>query len=380
MKTPAYLFNTDEFAVRAEKVKTAFGDSVKLCFSIKANPFLVTKLPEWFSALEVCSPGELDICIETGTDISKIIFSGVNKSIEDVRKAYENGVRTFTAESLSHVDYANTVGKENDTKLDLLLRISAQTQFGMDADIVKDIIENRDKYPNVNIVGVHYFTGTQKKKAKIIVRELDYLSQFVDDIKSEYDFEIKRIEYGTGLYVEYFSNDSDDTEMKLLDEIAPNIKALAEKAELTVEMGRFFAANCGYYFTKVVDCKTNDGINFAICDGGMNQLHYDGQIQGMKIPCTTKISTSDKVSDTKPWTLCGSLCTTADVIVRDIEFDSLECGDVIVFKNVGAYSHMEGMAIFLSREMPQIWTYSKADGMHLNRDLIYTYKFNLPNK
>ena len=57
--TPCYVFDTDVFAKRAAAVKKAFGDRVGLCYSIKANPFLLAALPEEFSYIEVCSPGEL---------------------------------------------------------------------------------------------------------------------------------------------------------------------------------------------------------------------------------------------------------------------------------------------------------------------------------
>ena len=380
VKTPSYVFNIDEFHQRAALVHSVFGDNIGLCFSIKANPFLIKALPDCIEKLEVCSPGELDICIGTGADMKSIIFSGVNKSYADVEKAFLSGVVTFTAESLNHLSYINAAGEKFGTKIDVLLRVSAETQFGMDEQIVRWIIAERESYPYVNIVGLHYFTGTQKKRAKQIEREMDYLSSLIDSIRSDYQFTVERVEYGTGLYVEYFSQNGDEDEAALLNAVAPSLKRLSEKTALTVEMGRFFAAGCGYYFTKVVDCKKNDGINFAICDGGMHQLHYDGQIQGMKIPSISHLRVNEASDGNAPekWTLCGSLCTTADVIVRDVELASLSEGDVLVFKKTGAYSHMEGMSIFLSRDLPQIWLTSEKDGMALQRDSMLAFSFNMP--
>ena len=144
-------------------------------------------------------------------------------------------------------------------------------------------------------------------------------------------------------------------------------------------MGRFFAAPCGYYFTKVMDTKTNMGVNYAIVDGGLNQLKYDGQIQGMQIPKISHIKWQDAAADdAEKWTLCGSLCTTADVLTRNAELRGLTMGDILVFERTGAYSVMEGMAVFLSREMPQINLYSKQTGLTRVRDLIYTDRFNTP--
>ena len=72
--TPAYVFDTDIFTKRAELVKKAFGDKVQICFSIKANPFILADLPECFSKIEVCSPGELTICEKLDADMDMVIF------------------------------------------------------------------------------------------------------------------------------------------------------------------------------------------------------------------------------------------------------------------------------------------------------------------
>ena len=105
--TPCYVFDTDVFEKRAMAVKTAFGEKVGLCYSIKANPFLLKRLPGVFEYIEVCSPGELSICETIGAPLDKIIFSGVNKTEEDVERAYNDGVAIFTAESKLHVQLIN---------------------------------------------------------------------------------------------------------------------------------------------------------------------------------------------------------------------------------------------------------------------------------
>ena len=144
-------------------------------------------------------------------------------------------------------------------------------------------------------------------------------------------------------------------------------------------MGRFFAAPCGYYFTKVMDVKTNYDINYAIVDGGMNQLKYDGQLQGMQIPKIIHLKANESNQDeAKPWTLCGSLCTTADILARNVSFNGLEIGDTLVFCRTGAYSVMEGMAVFLSREMPVVTVYSEKEGLTVLREMLYTDIFNTP--
>ena len=381
--TPSYVYDLDAFCKRADMVRSYFGENVGMCFSIKANAFLLGRLPDTFDKIEVCSPGELTICEKTGVDVSKIIFSGVNKTYEDVERAADDNVGTFTAESMLHLQLINDAAVRRGKVFPLLLRVTdikGGTQFGMEEKDVLSIIRDRENYPGVKIVGIHYFTGTQKKRAKGIIKELDYLEELVHRVKDEMDFTIERLEYGTGLAVDYFDENADALEEARLAEIAPRLRELGEVAELTVEMGRFFAASCGYYFTKVIDTKSAYGVNYAIVDGGLNQLKYDGQLQGMQIPVILHQHDHAVSGEKEPWTLCGSLCTTNDILARNAMFDTLTIGDTLVFCRTGAYSAMEGMAIFLSREMPVIAVYSEEKGLTVLRERLYSDVFNTPGK
>ena len=99
VRTPAYLFSETAFRVRAEQVREAFGPEVDLCFSIKANPFLLNALPDAFAKVEVCSPGELAICKALRIAPERILFSGVNKTPAEIREAIAYGAAVLTAET-----------------------------------------------------------------------------------------------------------------------------------------------------------------------------------------------------------------------------------------------------------------------------------------
>ena len=378
--TPAYIFDIDAFAARVSLVQEAFGEKTGICFSIKANPFLLKCLPEAFDKIEVCSPGELTICERTGMDMRKVIFSGVNKTRADVERAMDDGVGVFTVESWLHLQLINESAMARGLQVPVLVRLTAGSQFGMDEKDVLALIDQREQYPGVNIVGLHYFSGTQKRKAAAIDKELDKVMDFVKRVADEHAFRLERLEYGTGLAVDYFSPEADEMERARLEAISAKIREVSQQIELTVEMGRFFAAPCGSYLTRVMDVKTNEDVHYAIVDGGLNQLKYDGQIQGMQIPQIVHLKAEEKArtEEAKPWTLCGSLCTTADVLARNAMFAELEIGDILVFERTGAYSVMEGMAVFLSREMPQVWLYSEQNGPVMLREMLYTDRFNTP--
>jgi diaminopimelate decarboxylase len=71
--------------------------------------------------------------------------------------------------------------------------------------------------------------------------------------------------------------------------------------------------------------------------------------------------------DLKEWTVCGSLCTVNDVLVKQYPFHGLVTGDKLIFEKTGAYSVTEGISLFLSRELPQVLLYSEKDNLRQAR-------------
>ena len=404
LHTPAYLFDIDAFWAQVRKVKRAWGE-IGLCYSIKANPFLAGRTPEEICFLEVCSPGELEICAKRGVDPSRIIFSGVNKTRESVQRAMDLSVGIFTAESILHADLIQDAAAEKGIKARVLLRLSAGSQFGMSEEDLTGIIrawKSGNDYPDLDLIGIHFFSGTQKKKTADIEKELNQLSVFLEKLQEEYDFSVQQVEYGTGLGVEYFlpakgkhdpSKEKDDLAKEdaspdekdecLLEEVTPILTQFAKRWPLTVEMGRFFAAGCGHYVTEVADIKTVHEIHYAICDGGIHQVKYQGQAMGMQQPVVRAITAAPEqteapeqtADETKPYTICGSLCTTSDILARGVRLPALRIGDKLVFEKTGAYSVTEGLALFLSRELPAVYI-KEGEEVTLVRDVTQIYDLN----
>ena len=165
--------------------------------------------------------------------------------------------------------------------------MTAGSQFGMDPDALADLVARRAEFPNVTIVGIHYFSGTQKRKDAVIAKELAHLDEYLTMLHDTYGFTAQHVEYGPGLNAECFRDDAEARDCALLDAAAEHIRAFGEKYPLTIEMGRFFAAPCGTFLTGVADAKCNLGVNYAVCDGGMHQVKYDGQLMGMQAPPLT---------------------------------------------------------------------------------------------
>ena len=380
--TPTFVFDVREFWQRLDKIADIFGEDVRLCFATKANPFLAAAAADHGERLEVCSPGELAICEDVGISANQIVYSGVNKQASDIAHAIAYRVGVLTAESKLHVELIEQCAAQAQTTVDVLLRLNAGSQFGMSKDDLLEVIDRRESYPHLNIVGLHYFVGTQRKKLKHQIRELEKLRALIGELEIEHGFKVQRLEYGPGLAVPYFADDDFTDDLAPARELAPYIQELGRDVEVTVEMGRFFSASCGTYLTRVADLKENDGTNYCILDGGINHLTYAGQVMGLKVPVTANLSAladSMRERDTRSWTLCGSLCTVNDVLVREVELDSLEMGDVLAFANAGAYSVTEGVHLFLSRTMPRV-VLRYDGGCELARDFIETSTLNTPRK
>ena len=88
--TPSFIFDVSALKKRMGQIKEIVGSEIHLRYSIKANPFLIPTILEVVEKLEVCSPGELLICERLNVPGEKIIYSGVNKTLDDIEEAVKN--------------------------------------------------------------------------------------------------------------------------------------------------------------------------------------------------------------------------------------------------------------------------------------------------
>lgn len=375
LDTPSYVFDTDILTEHARWIADTIRPA-KLCFAMKANPFLVKVLDGYVERYEVCSPGEFRICVQNGLDMKKIVLSGVNKEYEDVRYAMEQGVVHYTAESRGQFYLVSRCAEELDRHVEILLRVTSGNQFGMSEEDVRHLIRERDKYPYVNIRGLQYFTGTQKKVIKKIAAEVEYIEEQIRRLEEEEGFVTKELEFGPGLGVPYFTKDDFSEDRRLLESF---MELFQEKRpyEVTFEMGRYLTASCGYYMTKIMDQKRNDAVNVCIVDGGINHVNYYGQNMAMKTPILSYFPQHPLEQEKEEeWTVYGSLCTVADILLKKLPLCDARVGDYLVFHNIGAYSVTEGIYLFLSRRMPKIYLYGEKEGVRLVRGALETWPWN----
>ena len=356
--TPLYILDKEALENRINEIKAILGEGVTLCYAMKANPFFVDAFKHLNTKYEVCSPGEFAICEREKVNMKDIVLSGVNKEKADICHVLNDcgGVGVYTVESKEQYSLLSECAREAEVTIDVLLRVTSGNQFGLDEEDIKDIVKNREKYPELNIRGVQCYTGTQKKKFDIIKSEIEWLDGLCDSLYADYGFKAEELEYGPGLPVSYFGDAAYDNKYDMLKELAALLENYKAKYSITLEMG--------------------------------NHINYYGQAMAMKIPAYSYVKADGTVvkdrnvmsklngTDDEKWTICGSLCTVADLIVKNLPIGTPECNDKIIFYNIGAYSITEGIYLFLSRKMPVITACNKDGSVEVYRDVICSDRIN----
>lgn len=377
--TPAYVFDETSLIDRIRQLRSHLPKELKLCYAMKANPFLTKTMSRLTDRLEVCSPGEYEVCIREHIDPSMIVVSGVNKTMESMSRIflYSNGAGIYTVESPAHYDILKTCAANAGVRINILLRLSSGNQFGMDKPALLALLKSMRNEENVNILGIHFYGGTQKTYKKMQA-EISMLAELGTEL-NRLGFDNLEMEYGPGLYVPYFKDDNNEL-MKPVNELSQCLPQLNMYPNITIELGRYLAAFSGYYITRVMDVKHTNNSHYLIVDGGIHQINYYGQMLGMKLPyirhIRSDIKADESASSDIDWTVCGSLCTANDILVRKLRLESPSVSDMLVFERCGAYSITEGMALFLSRELPQVLLVGNDGTIEVMRRLTDTYPFN----
>lgn len=384
IETPSYIFDLQSLRHHILQTKEEMGE-YNICFAMKANPFLISFISQYTDRIEVCSPGEYEICIREEINPEKIIVSGVNKTEDSIMEIlkYSKGKGIYTIESLHQYEILKKCFSkmktlnQNNIKPKVILRLSSGNQFGMDKYTLEKVFTMNIQDNEMNITGLHFYSGTQKK-IKIIEKESKELNEYALYLKKSYGLSDLELEYGPGLAVDYFSEEKQN-EKEVIKEFANILHNMNEYKNICIELGRYMTAECGYYFTEVKDVKRTEGTNYIIVDGGIHQINYYGQIMGMKKPGITVLrqNQEDETESTEAesWQICGSLCTANDIIVRGVKMQEPQMGDVLVLKKTGAYSSTEGMSMFLSRELPDIYVYTEEGNIACIRKKIETNLF-----
>ena len=346
--TPFYLYSYKTFVEHLEKLQRAF-HSIKplICFSMKANSNLaiLQALVKKGAGLDIVSGGELFRAKKARCPSSKIVYAGVGKTDHEIEDAIRTGILLFNVESVSELDRIERIATKLKKKVNISLRVNpdvdpdthahiatgkAESKFGLDMDTVRLVFMRKDQYPHLSICGVHVHIGSQIVKGEPFIKAFRKVLFFLNRLEKE-GHKIKYLNLGGGLGIIY-----SDEKPQTADEFARQILPLfrGKKYKFIFEPGRFIAGNSGVLVTRVIDIKKTKAKNFAIVDGGMNDLIRPAlygsfhDIWPLKKNGITKRFIYDVV---------GPICESGDFLAKNRAVQELKTNDLIAFASAGAY-------------------------------------------
>ena len=344
--TPTYVYSR----AHIEAQYNAFADALQgmphlVCFAVKANSNLgvLNVLARVGAGFDIVSCGELERVLAAGGSADKIVFSGVGKTRDDMRRALEVGVHCFNVESTDELERLQIVAAEMGVRAPISLRVNPdvdagthpyistglkENKFGIAIADAEDVYIRAAQLPNLEVIGVDCHIGSQLTTLDPFIDALDRLLALIDRL-SDCGIYLRHIDLGGGLGVRYR-----DEEPPLA---ADYIKAVRERIEgrelaLVFEPGRFIVANAGVLLTQVEYLKHTEHKDFAIVDAAMNDLIRPALYQAwMDVTAVRPRDTATRAYD-----IVGPICETGDFLAKDRPLALAE-GDLLAVHSAGAY-------------------------------------------
>ncbi len=365
-KTPYYVYSRRIIKKKIEILGKHLDDAFKIYYSIKANPFtdLLAYLCPLVDGLEVSSPREMKLALDTGMASENILYTGPGKTEDELEKAVRSGV-IISAESESEVARITRLKHRiRDAKPKVMLRVNpnfiqrhagmkmacGSSPFGMDEELVPEIVRIMQK-SSLPVYGFHVYTGSQILDADAINAAQDYIFQLFSKLKSHCTKPVQALNLGGGFGIPYFSGHQP------LDvrSVCANLNHLWKDADtpLILELGRYIIGEAGIYVCQVVDRKVSRGKIYLVTDGGMHHhLAASGNL-GQKVRKNFPVYALDNMQadETETVTVTGKLCTPLDVLAEDVELPKCGTGDYIAIMNSGAYGLTASPVNFLGHPL-----------------------------
>ena len=347
-QTPCYIYSRATLERHWHAFNNAFGDHDHLiCYSVKAcsNIAILNLFAKLGSGFDIVSVGELERVLAAGGEPGKIVFSGVGKREDEMRRALEVGIRCFNIESEGELDRLNAVARDMGKAAAISIRVNpdvdAQThpyistglkenKFGIDIDLVEDVYLRAATMPNIKVDGIDCHIGSQLTDVSPFLDALDRLLDLADRLK-EKGVEIHHLDLGGGLGVRY-QDENPPLPAEYMQKMMENDRL--RQYQILIEPGRAIAANAAILVSKVEYIKQGEEKSFAIIDAAMNDLIRPSLYtawQGI-IP----VKEAEEGTETHNYDVVGPICETGDFLGKDRELN-LSPGDLVAIRSSGAY-------------------------------------------
>ena len=373
--TPCYVYSKGAIERNYESYVTALGEQPHLvCYAVKSNSNIAVlqTLAALGAGFDIVSVGELERVLMAGGDPSKVVFSGLGKTPQEMRRALEIGIHCFNVESESELELLNKIASELSMRAPVSIRVNPdvnanthpyistglkEDKFGIDINNALAVYQHASLMDNIHLIGIDCHIGSQLTEIAPFVDAMDRLLILVDQLGA-LKISLNHIDIGGGLGVRY----RDESTQSVDDYMSELLPRLAQRSEILIlEPGRSITANAGVLLTEVQFIKSNDHKNFVIVDAAMNDMLRPSLYQAwMDIqPISDSSDLDEKVYD-----VVGPVCESGDFLGKERPLKVKE-GDHLCLFSAGSYGFVMSSNYNSRPRAPEIMV--DADSVYLIR-------------
>ncbi len=324
-----------------------------VCYSVKANSNLsiMRLLARTGCGFDVVSGGELERVLRVSRNAaSKVVFSGVGKTPDEMRSALRAGVLLFNVESESELWSLAECAAQTKTKAPIALRVNpdvpAKThpyistglhehKFGIPIEQARHLYAQASKMRSLTVAGISVHIGSQITDVKPFAATMERVAELTRDLRSDGQA-IQYVDAGGGLGIAYDNQRLPDFTKQVASYASALITPLKKlNIHLLLEPGRCIVGPAGTLLTRLLYKKTNGKKSFLVVDAAMNDLLRPSLYRAYHeiVP----VDASGKSSSRETVDVVGPVCETGDFFARDRELPVTQEGDLLALLDVGAY-------------------------------------------
>jgi diaminopimelate decarboxylase len=356
--TPLYVYDEERIHFQYAKLIHAFQKSdVSIFYACKAlsNINVLRIFRDLGAGIDCVSLNEVQFALKAGVDPSKIIFTPNSVSFDDYTEAVSIGVNI----NIDNLEILQQFGTVYGNTYPVVVRINPHilaggnikistghidSKFGISIDQVGQILDIK-KQTGLAIKGLHLHTGSEIKEVDVFLNGLNLLLELSNQFE-----ELTVIDLGGGFKIPYKPDekgvDIGQLGEKLFERLDQFQHSNNRKFQIWFEPGKFLVSEAGYFLTKANIIKENPTRHFIGVDSGFNHL-----IRPMFYDAYHIIDNiSNARGPLKTYNVVGNICET-DTFAWDRELPEVHAGDILMFKNAGAYG-FEMSSRFNSRTRP----------------------------
>ena len=347
--TPVYVYSRATLERHAQVFREALaplGDPL-IAFAVKSNPNLaVLKVlqRQGFGA-DVVSGGELMRALAAGMEPGKIVFSGVGKTDAELSLGLDKAIGQFNIESREEGRELAALAAARGQRAPACLRVNpdvdakthekistgkAENKFGVPLIRARETYAELASLPGLDLRGVAIHIGSQLADLEPLETAFAKVATLIADLRAA-GHTITHVDLGGGLGVPYRRGEVMPSPAEYGAMVARATRGWDVK--LTFEPGRVIAGNAGVLLTRVIRVKRGgNGPPFVIVDAAMNDLARPAMYGAWH-----DIEAVHPSGERMTVNVVGPICETGDTFATDRDCDTLQSGDLAVFRTAGAY-------------------------------------------